>query len=169
MRKRGRKTLCTPEMTRRLCKFITGACTIKTTCEACGVSEKSFYEWIARGAGGEQPFAQFRASVTRARGVAKAKIVRSILDFPDWRAKLEILARVFPDEYGRTEPRVIVIPQPPPPPMPPPTTLVTHQWEKDANIPAELTKYLELLQRPESISIRAKVSAANNNGEKTRK
>jgi hypothetical protein len=169
MKKRGRKTLCTPELTRRLCNFIAGACTIQTACEACGVSEKSFFEWLGRGERGEEPFSQFRASVMRVRGVAKAKIVRSILDYPDWRAKLEILARVFPNEYARTEPRVIVIQQPPPAPMPPPTTSVTHNWTKDANIPPELTKYLDLLQRAESISTQTKVSRTNNTGEEKAK
>jgi hypothetical protein len=156
-------------LTTRLCKFLSSACTIRTACEACDVSEKSFFEWLARGGTGEQPFSQFRASVTRARGVAKAKIVRSILDNPDWRPKLEILARVFPDEYGRTEPRVIVVQQPPPPPMPPPITSVTRQWTKDVNVPKELTRYLDLLQRAESISTRAKVLGANNNGEEKAK
>jgi hypothetical protein len=150
-----------------LCNFIAGACTIKTSCEACGVSEKSFHEWIARGATGEQPFAQFREALTRAKGRAKTKLVKSIIDSGDWRARLEILARVYPSEYARTEPRVIIVQQPPAPPMPPPTTSATREWTKDVNIPPQLTKYLDLLQRAESISVRAKVSAANENGEKT--
>jgi hypothetical protein len=139
--------MCTPELTKRLCKLLSGACTIKTSCEVCDVSEKSFFEWISRGEKGEQPFSQFRASVTRARGVAKAKIVRSILDYPDWRAKLEILARVFPDEYGRTEPRVIIVQQNPVPQMPPPVMERHIEWRKDANVPPELVQYLGLLQR----------------------
>jgi hypothetical protein len=141
--------MCTRELTKRLCKFLSSACTIRTACEACGVSEKSFFEWLARGGAGEQPFSQFRAAVTRARGVAKATIVRSILDYPDWRAKLEILARVFPDEYGRTEPRFIVVPQPPALPMPPPIVETSHEWRKDANVPPELVQYLAVLSNGE--------------------
>ena len=163
----GRRTLCTPELTKRLCKLLSSACTIKTSCEACGVSEKSFFEWLGRGETGEQPFSQFRASVMRTRGVAKVRIVRSILDCPDWRGKLEILARVFPDEYGRTEPRVIVIQQTPPPPIPPPITSVRREWTKDANVPPELVNYLDLLQRAEPISPRAKILMANSNGKET--
>jgi hypothetical protein len=165
----GRRTLCTPEKTKELCKFISGACTIKTSCEACGVSEKSFHEWIARAAAGEQPFAQFCEALTRAKGQGKAKLVKSIIDSGDWRAWLEMLARVYPSEYARTEPRVIIVQQPPAPPMPPPTTLVTREWTKDVNIPPELTRYLDVLQRTESISTRAKVLGANNNGEEKAK
>ena len=39
----------------------------------------------------------------RARGRAKARIVRSLLDEKDWRPRLELLARVYPGEYGRRE------------------------------------------------------------------
>jgi hypothetical protein len=34
-------------------------------------------------------------------------LVKSIIDDPDWRAKLELLARVYPEEYGRTADRPI--------------------------------------------------------------
>jgi hypothetical protein len=43
-------------------------------------------------------------------------IVRSLLDEKDWRPRLELLARVYPDEYGRRE----IVPLPPQPPPPPP-------------------------------------------------
>src|SRR5438477_9666606 len=107
---KGRRTLCTPQTMKALCKIIASACTIKTACEACSVSETSFHEWIRRGEAGEQPFAQFAASVTRARGRGKAALVASIIDHPDWRAKLELLARVYPEEYGRTVERPIKAP-----------------------------------------------------------
>jgi hypothetical protein len=167
VKKRGRRTLCTPQKIRALCKFLSGACTIRTACEATGISEASFHDWVARGERGEKPFSEFLQAVTRARGEGKAKLVKSIIGSRDWRARLEILARVYPSEYARTEPRIIIVQQPPAPPMPPPTTSVTREWTKDVNIPPQLTKYLDLLKRAESISVRAKVSAANKNGEKT--
>src|SRR5262249_5014835 len=100
----------------------------------------------ARGVAGEQPFAQFREALTRAKGQGKAKLVKSIIDSGDWRARLEMLARVYPSEYARTEPRVIIVQQPPAPPLPPPITSVSREWTKDANIPPELTRFLDLLQ-----------------------
>lgn len=72
--------------------------------------------WIEKGEQGKSPYKEFSEAVTRARGRAKARIVRSLLDEKDWRARLEVLARVFPDEYGRRD----LVPLPPPPPEPPP-------------------------------------------------
>ena len=99
---RGHRTLCTTQTVRALCKLIANGCTIRTACEACGISETAFHDWIRRGENGEQPFAQFAAAVTRARGRGKAALVKSIIDHPDWRGKLELLARVYPEEYSRT-------------------------------------------------------------------
>ena len=44
------------------------------------------------------------------------KIARSILDSDDVRVKLEYLARVYPDEYGRRE--IVPLPLQPAPPPP---------------------------------------------------
>ena len=147
-KKRGRRTLCTPQTIKALCKFLSGACTIRTACEATGISEASFHDWVARGEQGEKPFSEFLDAVTRARGQGKARLVESILDSGDWRARLEMLARVYPSEYARTEPRVIVIQQNPIVSMPPLTTSVTREWTKDVDVPPELTRYLNLLQGP---------------------
>jgi hypothetical protein len=116
MKKRGRKTKLDVKLQKEICGYLSDCCTIRTACEATGISETAFFEWIRRGEAGEQQFAQFAQAVTRARGRAKAQIVRSLLDEKDWRARLELLARVFPDEYGRREP----VPPPPAPPPPPP-------------------------------------------------
>jgi hypothetical protein len=106
--KRGRKSKLNPQLQRALCNALALPTTIRSACEANGLSEKTYFEWLDRGEKGEQPFSQFREAVARARGRAKIKIVRSICDGKDERVKLELLARVFPAEYGRTEPREIV-------------------------------------------------------------
>ena len=164
-RKRGRRTLCTPQKIKALCKLLSTACTIRTACEATSISEASFHDWAARGELGEKPFSEFLDAVTRARGQGKAKLVKSIIDSGDWRAWLEMLARVYPSEYARTEPRVIIVQQQNSSAIPPSTTSVTREWTKDVDVPPELVRYLDLLQRADRISIRKKVSAANSNGE----
>jgi hypothetical protein len=116
--KKGRRTLLNAKLQKQICGYLSDCCTIRTACEASGISETSFFEWIRRGEAGERPFAQFTQAVTRARGRAKARLVRSILSEKDWRARLEILARVFPDEYGR---RDLVPPTEPNPPSPMPS------------------------------------------------
>jgi hypothetical protein len=144
-KKRGRRTLCTLQKIKALCTFLSRACTIRTACEATGISEASFHDWIARGEQGEKPFSEFLDAVTRARGQGKAKLVKSIIDSGDWRAWLEMLARVYPSEYARTEPRVIVVQQNQAPQMPPPVTERSTEWHKAADVPPELTAYLDLL------------------------
>ncbi len=101
--KRGRRILLNAKLQKQICGYLSDCCTIRTACEATGISETSFFEWHRRGEAGEQPFAQFAQAVTRARGRAKVRIVRSLLDEKDWRPRLEMLARVFPDEYGRRD------------------------------------------------------------------
>jgi hypothetical protein len=87
----------------------------QTACEASGLSQSSFFLWIEKGEQGQSPYKEFSEAVTRARGRAKARIVRSLLDESDWRPRLEILARVFPGEYGRSE--TCPLPATPPPPI----------------------------------------------------
>ena len=101
MKKHGRKTKLTKTIQRDVCRIIALPCTIRSACEACGISESTFNHWITRGEAGERPFSEFSTAVTRPRGVGKVKIARSILDSDDVRVKLEYLARVYPDEFGR--------------------------------------------------------------------
>jgi hypothetical protein len=116
MKRRGRRTKLDVKLQRQICGYLSDCCTIKTACEASGLSQSSFFLWIEKGEQGHSPYKEFSEAITRARGRAKARIVHSLLDEKDWRARLELLARVFPDEYGRREP---VPPQPAPPPPPP--------------------------------------------------
>lgn len=111
--KRGRRTKLTPELARRLCKIIAMPCTIRSACEATGTGEATFFQWLSRGEKGEQPFAEFAQAVMRARGQGKTKILRSIWDSDDMRVKLEALARIYPDEFARTDARP-QLPQPEP-------------------------------------------------------
>jgi hypothetical protein len=116
MKRRGRRTKLDVKLQREICGYLSDCCTIRTACEATGMSESSFYLWVEKGEEGRSPYKEFSEAITRARGRAKARIVHSLLDEKDWRARLEVLARVFPDEYGRREPS----PPPPAPPPPPP-------------------------------------------------
>jgi hypothetical protein len=126
MKRRGRKSLCTPALTQRLCKHISNACTVQSACECEGISTKSFHEWIARGEKGEQPFSQFRDAVTRAKGRFKARVCKSIIEDRDWRARLELLSRIYPDEFARTAERPLP-PQPLEPITPAPMVVNIHR------------------------------------------
>jgi hypothetical protein len=48
----------------------------------------------------------FQASaVTRAKGRFKARVCKSIIEDRDWRARLELLSRIYPEEFARTADR----------------------------------------------------------------
>jgi hypothetical protein len=113
--KAGRKTLCTPALTKRLCKHISNACTVRSACEAEGILEKSFFEWLRKGDDGQVPYSAFSAAVMRAKGRFKARVCKSIIEDRDWRARLELISRIYPEEFGRIEPRIIIVQQPPAP------------------------------------------------------
>ena len=49
---------------------------VAAQCE--GVSSTAFYEWMQRGRSGEEPFAEFAESITRARAEAEAKALREV-------------------------------------------------------------------------------------------
>jgi hypothetical protein len=94
-----------------LCKIIAMPCTVRSACQATGTGEATFFEWLSRGEKGEQPFAEFAEAVTRARGQGKVKVQRNIWDSNDPRVKLELLARIYSDEFGRVEVREIPVVQ----------------------------------------------------------
>ena len=108
MKRRGRKCKLTPLLARQFCKIVATPCTLRSAAEACGVSEKTVFEWLSRGEKGEQPFSDFRKALTRARGIGKVKVQRSIWDCDDSRVKLELLARIYPDEFARTAERPLL-------------------------------------------------------------
>jgi hypothetical protein len=148
--KRGRRTLLTTKLQSQLCGYLSDCCTIRTACEATGISETSFFEWVRRGEAGERPFAQFAQGVTRARGRAKARIVHSLLDEKDWRARLELLARVFPDEYGRREP----VPPPPAPPPPPPDLSKSIRLTCYGAPDVDLAQFMEMKAKLEAAGVK---------------
>jgi len=163
---RGRKSLLNAALTKRICKLLAQGIAIESACIICGIGSRTYFEWQERGKAGEEPFARFFSAVTRAREMHKANLIKVVLAAADKDARHAewLLERQFPDEFGRPEPRTVIIQQPPVPPMPPPVIETTHEWRKGADVPPELVRYLDLLQGADSISTRKKVSAANSNG-----
>lgn len=114
----GRKTKCTPELTREICQVLRAGNYVKVACEYVGIDESTYYKWINRGreelerveADGrrsvrdsEQPFVKFFQSATRARASAEVESVARIRDAAkdDWRADAWFLEHSFPDRWGK--------------------------------------------------------------------
>jgi len=95
------------ELTERLCSLLAGGCSVKTACEATGVSESSFYDYLRRAdpehSGHEPRFLEFLQRVTRARGEGKATLIGLVAEAArtDWRAAIALIDRIAPNEYGR--------------------------------------------------------------------
>jgi hypothetical protein len=102
--KLGRKTLLKAALQKQLCDLLAAGNTIKTCCDVCGIARSTFHDWIQRGENGEEKFADFSEAVSRARGRAKTKLVKVLVDAAplDWRSAAWLLERGWPNEYGRT-------------------------------------------------------------------
>jgi hypothetical protein len=159
MKKVGRKMLLTPALQTRICKLLSQGSAIKSACIICGVGERTFYDWRAKGKAGEEPFGRFFSAVTRARETHKAKLIQIVMDaaHQDARHAEWLLERQFPSEFARTEPRekiVIERPPPVPPPEPQTTPRKTEKWftPKGTGVPLDkkALDYLDRLRRAES-------------------
>jgi len=98
MKRRGRKSNLTSQLQRIICKLLERGHTISTTCAAAGISERSYHDYCERDAA-------FLAATQRARAKGRARIVESILDSPDWRAKAWYLERTEPAQFARSAER----------------------------------------------------------------
>jgi hypothetical protein len=76
--------------------------TLKTSCGACGFSERSFHDYCAKNPA-------FLAATQHARAAGRVKIVDSILADKDWRAKAWYLERTDPASFGRTAERALPV------------------------------------------------------------
>lgn len=103
---RGRPTLLTSALKKRICEMLERGHTVKTTVAVCGISPRCYHDHCEQDAA-------FFAATQRARACGRARIAESILDSDDWRAKAWYLERTDPEQYARTEERQIVIQRPP--------------------------------------------------------
>jgi hypothetical protein len=117
----GRRTICTPHLQKVFCDALAKCHTSKNACVVAGISESAFYEWLARGILGEQPYAKFAELVQSARARGLVTLVESIITDKDWRAKAWYLERTRPADFAQVSHRVLApeVPQTPQPPAPP--------------------------------------------------
>jgi hypothetical protein len=96
--KLGRPSHFTEELTKQIVNFLGGAISIRSTCAALGISERSFYAHCERDSA-------FDAEIQRARALGKIKLIREIVTDRDWKAKSWYLSVCYPEEFARTEDR----------------------------------------------------------------
>jgi hypothetical protein len=138
LRKRGRKTrgratLLTPPLQKKICALLAQGSAIKSACiVAAGLGERTYHDWNQRGKNGEEPFATFFSAATRAREQHKARLIQVVMQaaHKDARHAEWLLERQFPAEFARNEARAIIVERPPVPVSPPkpPLPQTTTYW-----------------------------------------
>ena len=109
VRRIGRPTACTPELTERICEDLRRGLTFKMACEGAGISQHTGHEWTRRGQldldGGRSAttWARFAQATTRARSDCLASLVSTVRTaaVTDWRAAAWMLERRDPDGWSR--------------------------------------------------------------------
>jgi hypothetical protein len=107
---RGRVTLLTAALKKRICGRLRDGCNVKTACNICGIGETTYHEWKNRGRAGEEPYASFFSETSRARDTFKTNLLKIIMKAADKDARHAewLLERGWPNEFGRSEPREII-------------------------------------------------------------
>ena len=74
----GQPTKCTEAMTLAICEHIKCGVRDEVAAQCEGICADSHYEWMRRGATGEEPYSEYSESVTRARALWEAEKVREL-------------------------------------------------------------------------------------------
>jgi hypothetical protein len=100
----ARPTKCSLDVQTTLVFALAEGATIEHACDYAGIGTTTYHEWMQRGAAGEPEFAEFAATVTRARGrgiiTDLATISKAVLA-GDWKAAAWRLEHRYPAEYGK--------------------------------------------------------------------
>lgn len=102
----GRKTRCTPEMTKRVADAIRGGNYASVAAAYAGIGESTYYEWLKRGGEGESPFAEFAEAIKEAEAQAEVRnvaLIQQAAQGGTWQAAAWYLERKYPARYGRRD------------------------------------------------------------------
>jgi len=109
----GRRTLLTPESQRDICAFIRAGAYDYAAAEACGISRRSFFEWLERGERESRRsrspvYVQFARAIRRAQSEARvsAEITVKKMDPKWWLSRMH---RERPDAPGWNDTRSVEV------------------------------------------------------------
>lgn len=107
-------------------KLLRGGNYRTTASAAVHLPHRTLYNWLARGASGEEPFAAFRREVIEAEQLAITTVLETVTaaSATDWRAGAWFLSRKAPEHWAERQP-------------PPPTTNTEVAAEELAELLAE--------------------------------
>ena len=97
----GTTTKLTPAVQERICAALKIGVHAKHAAQREGIPERTFYEWMAKGAEGVEPYHDFAIAVMRANGECACHLVaRGLAVGPGAAQAIWMLERRFPKEYG---------------------------------------------------------------------
>jgi hypothetical protein len=98
---RGRKSLLNAKLEKQICGLLSDGVPIGATCDCVGISTRTYHGWIEKGeADPTSLYAHFMRATMRARGEARAVLVRKIKASDDWRAHSWLLSHCWPQEFS---------------------------------------------------------------------
>lgn len=105
-RGKGRPSKITPELTERVCELIEKGLPYTLVCEAVGINESTFYDWIKKGEIGKKGYTDFSERVSKSKANYALICLERVNKYADngsafcatW-----LLERRFPNEFGRRE------------------------------------------------------------------
>jgi hypothetical protein len=107
----GRRTLLTAELQRDICAFIRAGAYDYAAAEACGISRRTFFEWLERGERESKRarvpvFVQFACAIRRAQAEARvsAEVTVKKIDPKWWLSRMH---RERPDAPGWNDTRFV--------------------------------------------------------------
>lgn len=103
-RPKGSSPLLTPETQKAICDALEVSVPEKYAAEANGVDERTFHGWLEKAADGTEPYASFRAAVTRARAKAVVNLTARALQGEKGSSQATwLLERRYHREYGQVQ------------------------------------------------------------------
>ena len=99
----GRPTKLTPELQEELLKALRGGAYVEDACGYVGIHKDTFYEWMRRGADGDDLYSEFSDAVEKARASAVVRNIALLQKAAEdsWQAAAWWLERTRPNQYGR--------------------------------------------------------------------
>ena len=98
-----RKSKLTPEVQDKILLHLRLGAYVETAAACAGIHKDTFYDWMKRGARGQQPYAAFAEAVNRAIAESESRDLATVLKASSkyWVAAAWRLERRFPERYGR--------------------------------------------------------------------
>lgn len=104
-RPKGAGIKLTPELQSLVVAHLEAGNYVETAAQAAGVNKVTLYDWLKKGATGEEPYAGFSNAVVSAQAKAEARDVQrmDVHGLMNWQATAWRLERRHPDRWGRRD------------------------------------------------------------------